>query len=96
VRGFDLVARYGGEEFVAVMPDTDLTLARAVAERLREMIEALPVKASEKTGDIDVTISIGVAMLESGDDSSALLKRADEALYRAKAAGRNRVDSLEA
>ncbi|MCW8861615.1 MAG: PleD family two-component system response regulator, partial [Rhodospirillales bacterium] len=63
VRGFDLVARYGGEEFVAVMPDTDLTLARAVAERLREMIEALPVKASEKTGDIDVTISIGVAML---------------------------------
>jgi two-component system cell cycle response regulator len=92
IRGIDLACRYGGEEFVVVMPETDLTVATMVAERLRRRIatEAFKIEQGQKT--VDVTISIGIAALNDAKDNAAtVLKRADQALYRAKREGRNRV-----
>jgi two-component system, cell cycle response regulator len=92
IRGIDLACRYGGEEFVIVMPETDLAVAAMVAERLRRRIAADAFAIEQGARSIPVTISIGIAALRAKDDSAAaLLKRADEALYRAKRDGRNRV-----
>ncbi len=90
VRGFDLVARYGGEEFVVVMPETPLPMALVVAERLRSVIAEKPFAVGEPKVDLPITISIGVAMTRGSSETPAsLLRRADEALYAAKNAGRN-------
>ena len=92
IRGIDLACRMGGEEFVVVMPETDMSVAAAVAERLRRKIAGEPFGIEQGRRQIDVTISIGIAALESGEDNAPrLLKRADQALYRAKRDGRNRV-----
>jgi two-component system cell cycle response regulator len=92
VRGIDLACRYGGEEFVVVMPDTDAGYAYTVAERLRQSIELTPFPISRAPHKINVTASIGIASSSgNGDDSDKLLHRADQALYRAKREGRNRV-----
>ena len=91
VRGIDLVVRYGGEEFVLVMPETDAEYASAVAERLRSDVEKVPF--ATRSGDqIPVTVSIGLAQWQGASDTAeALIRRADQALYAAKRAGRNRV-----
>ncbi|MGB6534952.1 MAG: PleD family two-component system response regulator [Xanthobacteraceae bacterium] len=92
IRGIDLACRYGGEEFVIVMPETDLTVAAMVAERLRRRIAADAFAIEQGACSIPVTISVGIAALRGKEDSAAaLLKRADHALYRAKRDGRNRV-----
>jgi two-component system cell cycle response regulator len=92
IRGIDLACRYGGEEFVVVMPETDLHVASAVAERLRRSIAGEPFVISKATRRIEVTISIGLTTLEHNAESVAdVMKRADNALYRAKHEGRNRV-----
>jgi two-component system cell cycle response regulator len=92
VRGIDLACRFGGEEFVVVMPDTEVTHAWAVAERLRKSVEATPFAVSRAPGTLNITISIGIAGSEGPTDTAeALLRRADQALYRAKRDGRNRV-----
>jgi two-component system cell cycle response regulator len=92
IRGLDLACRYGGEEFVIVMPETDMAVATAVAERLRRRIASEPFSIQQGAGSIEVTISIGIATLDpSIDNGASILKRADQALYRAKHAGRNRV-----
>lgn len=92
VRGIDLACRYGGEEFVVAMPDTDLSFAYSVAERLRKEVAEEPFKVSTSDGEISITISIGVTSNEGVEDTAEeLLKRADEALYQAKRDGRNRV-----
>jgi two-component system, cell cycle response regulator len=91
IRGIDLACRYGGEEFVVLMPETDLAVAAAVAERLRRRIASEPFVLQQGGKAIEVTISVGIAAYGSGDDAAALLKRADQALYRAKRDGRNRV-----
>jgi two-component system cell cycle response regulator len=92
VRGIDLACRFGGEEFVVVMPDTDVSHAWTVAERLRKSVETTPFGVSRAPGMLNITISIGVAGSEgAGDNADALLRRADQALYRAKRDGRNRV-----
>ena len=92
IRGIDLACRLGGEEFVVVMPDTDLAKAYLVGERLRQCIAAAPFYAGERIGTLEVTASVGVAALEFADDTPELiLKRADQALYRAKRDGRNRI-----
>jgi two-component system cell cycle response regulator len=91
VRGIDLVARYGGEEFVVVMPETDAAFAASVAERLRQDVESTPFDghAGER---FPVTVSIGLAEWQGATDTAeTLVKRADQALYAAKRAGRNRV-----
>ncbi|WP_375461083.1 PleD family two-component system response regulator [uncultured Enterovirga sp.] len=91
-RGVDLVARYGGEEIVVVIPDAGLDEARLVAERIRLKIGTIPFSLMRRDGQLQVTVSIGVAALQRGDTNPAeVIKRADVALYRAKHAGRNRV-----
>jgi two-component system, cell cycle response regulator len=92
VRGIDLACRYGGEEFVVVMPDTNIAVATAVAERLRRRIAAEPFPINQSTRTVQATISIGIAAMRSAEDMpSTIIKRADQALYRAKREGRNRV-----
>lgn len=92
VRGIDLACRYGGEEFVVVMPDTDMDFAYSIAERLRRSVETTPFVISRPPHGLNITISIGIAGSEGPSDSAAeLLHRADQALYRAKRDGRNRV-----
>lgn len=94
VRGIDLACRYGGEEFVVIMPETDVSFAYAVAERLRQNVADVPFPISTQDKPLTVTVSIGVTSIERPDDSSdTILKRADAALYRAKRDGRNRVVS---
>jgi two-component system cell cycle response regulator len=92
IRGIDLACRYGGEEFVLVMPETDMAVAAMVAERLRRRIAAEPFAIQQGSRVVPVTISIGIAALRDKNDTAAsVLKRADQALYRAKRDGRNRV-----
>lgn len=92
VRTVDLVARYGGEEFVVILPETPLDGAATFAERIRERLAQHPFGA-DVGRSVHLTASIGVASFPSprGETIEDLLARADEALYRAKAAGRNRV-----
>ena len=86
-RQTDLVARFGGEEFVILLPATSLENAAACAERIRRQLDAQPlVKAVGRT-----TASFGVAMLAGSETGADLLRRADQALYRSKKEGRNRV-----
>jgi diguanylate cyclase (GGDEF)-like protein/PAS domain S-box-containing protein len=96
-RQLDIFARLGGEEFVAVLPETDLEQARVIAEKLRVTLEQQSfVYAWSKGKAIPFTASIGVATRLPGEaEVSTLLKRADLALYRAKEAGRNRVEVEE-
>ncbi len=92
IRNIDLACRYGGEEFVVVMPDTDIAFARVVAERIRTEIAIHPFVVSNGAKQVPITISLGVASLSPGDKrADFLIKRADDALYAAKNAGRNRV-----
>jgi diguanylate cyclase (GGDEF)-like protein/PAS domain S-box-containing protein len=95
LRGGDLFGRYGGEEFVAILTETDMTRALQVAERLRIEIAGQVLERSDR--QINITVSLGVSELETEDtDFQDLLKRADQALYRAKTAGRNCVHSAGA
>ena len=91
IRREDLFARYGGEEFACVLPSTALPGGIVFAEHLRTLIEERP--CAFDTMQISFTISLGVTVLhkETGVDSGALIKRADENLYAAKRNGRNRV-----
>jgi two-component system cell cycle response regulator len=92
VRSSDLPARYGGEEFVVVMPETEPAVARAVAERLRHCVANKPFEAVKDDLMLDITISVGVANLtESVATPDDLFRLADDALYKAKAGGRNQV-----
>jgi len=92
VRAIDLPVRHGGEEFVVVMPDTELEHARRIAERIRLHVAGSPFRVMGGAELISVTISIGCAVSVGLDDRpDALVKRADEAVYEAKAKGRNRV-----
>lgn len=98
VRSVDLVGRLGGEEFVVVMPETSLGGAVVVAERLRAAVAEEPF-ILQSTGDkLPVTVSVGIAMTGDGNGNSqeSLMKRADDALYAAKNAGRNRTITFSA
>jgi diguanylate cyclase (GGDEF)-like protein len=88
-RETDVVTRFGGEEFILLLPDTSLAGAKALAERIRESIETLHVNHPIPA----LTVSIGVTQLEGHvENIEVLWKKADEALYRAKGAGKNRVE----
>ncbi len=85
LRESDTLARWGGEEFLVLAPETDLHQAQHLAWRLLEAVRQAPMAG------VPVTLSLGVACYREGDSVAALLSRADEAMYRAKAAGRNQV-----
>ncbi|MCA9642030.1 MAG: GGDEF domain-containing protein [Myxococcales bacterium] len=89
-RPTDLVARYGGEEFCVVLPDTDLQGAQAAAERVREAVARASLDYEVPLPS--VTISVGISLAQPDDAQGRLIERADAALYRAKASGRNRVE----
>ena len=93
IRSTDMVARYGGEEFLVLLPETDDAGAESFAERIREAVEQHPFGGRANQAPLKLTTSVGVATfpaarIESVED---LFARADAALYRAKADGRNRV-----
>jgi diguanylate cyclase (GGDEF)-like protein len=95
VRDIDLAARYGGEEFAVLLPQTDLAGAERVAERLRERMEMRLVEPSSDS-PFSVTASFGVAAFPEAGTPAALFAAADEALYRAKSAGKNCVVCADA
>lgn len=90
LRPIDFIARFGGEEFVLLMPDTPLSAGLHLIEKLRAAIQACPFHF--KGEPVTITTSIGVSAFRPGDRSDHVLKRADEALYRAKRRGRNCVE----
>lgn len=90
LRGSDFIARFGGEEFVLLMPSTLPAAGLKLLESLRASIEACPFHF--KGEPVTITVSIGMTAFRPGEHSDQVLKRADQALYRAKNAGRNRVE----
>lgn len=94
LRAQDLVARWGGEEFLVILPGTGIDSAMASAERLREALRSYDWKAVVGK-PIQVTISVGVSELCESDDMASVIRRADQALYRGKVGGRDRVEQEE-
>jgi diguanylate cyclase (GGDEF)-like protein len=92
MRTGDVVGRLGGEEFGVLMPDTDVAKAKLACERLRAEVAAARFTATDGT-PIRVTVSTGIALLVAGEERDHLVTRADDALYRAKEAGRNQVQT---
>jgi diguanylate cyclase (GGDEF)-like protein len=90
IRPRDQVYRYGGEEFLVLLPDTPLATARSVLERLRR--RACERAISDGKNTVSLSVSVGAAEPVSNEEPSAVLDRADAALYRAKEAGRNRLE----
>lgn len=91
VRDTDVLARWGGEEFVLLLCDTPAADAVTLMERLRQAVQAMQVPVPQSGGPITVTVSIGLARHTPADPLAGTLERADQALYAAKAGGRNRV-----
>jgi two-component system, cell cycle response regulator len=92
VRAIDLPCRYGGEEFTVIMPETRMADALRIAERIRKHVSASPFKVANGDEMLTVTVSVGVSATGGPEDTpEALLKRADEGVYEAKASGRNTV-----
>ena len=91
---YDRSFRYGGEEFVVVLPDTDATMAWIVAERIKKIFEKEPFVFDTKDGTrktVSLTLSIGLAGYKRGMSPGALMEQADEAMYKAKSEGKNKV-----
>lgn len=90
IRPPDFFVRFGGDEFAVVLPHTDLSGAAAVAERILAKVRQLTIPTDEE-GSIRCSVSIGVAHYRSGESATDLIRRADERLYDAKRAGKNRI-----
>jgi diguanylate cyclase (GGDEF)-like protein len=95
VRIFDVCTRFGGEEFAVMMPGGTAESAGAIAERIRQRVEAYQRNEPDLVG-LRVTASIGVAVSPPGVTARDLIERADRALYHAKRAGKNRVSTARA
>ncbi|MGN3963306.1 diguanylate cyclase [Burkholderia gladioli] len=98
LRSHDVVARYGGEEFVVVLPDTDSAGARTVAERIRDSVRQLGIEhAGAESGYVTVSVGVATWRPDAGypTNVAVVIDAADQALYRAKASGRNRVFEAE-
>lgn len=94
LRKHDVLGRMGGEEFAVFLPQTDREDAQRVTERLRSLVAAQPLMSER--GPVSLTVSIGLAMCQPGEPTENALHRADQAMYQAKASGRNQVVSLVA
>jgi diguanylate cyclase (GGDEF)-like protein len=93
LRKSDTIARYGGEEFVIVLPETNISGAQVVGEKVRKAIENCEIEYGEDaTKALKVTVSVGGAEFNQGEDRMSLIERADKNLYKAKANGRNRLE----
>jgi two-component system, cell cycle response regulator len=92
LRPYDAVGRYGGEEFLVIMPGCDTTEALIVSERLRTLFDENPIVSSE--GILHVRLSLGAVVIKGKNrlNTDSVVKSADDALYRAKNLGRNRVE----
>jgi diguanylate cyclase (GGDEF)-like protein len=90
LRPYDSIGRYGGEEFIVVFPGCDAVSASAIAERIRRSISAVPIMARSER--IFVTASIGIAEARRSQHADAVIREADKALFRAKQAGRDRIE----
>lgn len=96
IKGRDIAARFGGEEFVVLLPDTPLDGACQLAETIRNTVEKLSIKRTDKNETIsNITVSFGVAHYRKGEPMSEFIARADNALYQSKKGGRNRVTAAE-
>jgi len=95
LRSFDMVVRLGGEEFFVAMPEVGYEAALSVSDRLRRSVAEKPIQIPGQDA-IPVTISLGVTMADADEPMEAGLKRADQAMYRAKQSGRNRVEAVPA
>ncbi len=91
VRPTDRVARYGGDEFGVFLSGADLSTGVETAQRIRRQIDSTNFDVGDNAGRLAVTLSMGLAVVEGDDSGSSLIKRADEALYESKQAGRNRL-----
>jgi diguanylate cyclase (GGDEF)-like protein len=89
----DILVRYGGDEFAVLLPNVNGPDASVIAERVREAVSGHDMALDGHTGDLNVAVSIGVAELVPGQSLDEILKSADEAMYRAKGAGRNAVST---
>ncbi len=89
VRNTDLLYRYGGDEFVGGLSQTDVNGAFEVSERIRRGVEALPAYGDQKSDKVEM--SIGITMIQADDDFNIAFRRADQALYKAKQSGKNRI-----
>jgi diguanylate cyclase (GGDEF)-like protein len=96
LRAYDDVGRYGGEEFVAILPRTSLDTAQVVAERLRTAIETADIMQKTNGDRHLLTASLGLSQWKPFDTVDTMIQRADQALYRAKVAGRNRIEIEDA
>ena len=97
IRNVDMPCRVGGEEFIIILPATELHLAQKIGERIRRAIAAKPFSAGALSGTLNITVSVGLSTLAgSSDKVDEFLRRADQALYRAKREGRNRVTHVAA
>jgi len=85
------LSRFGGEEFLILMPHADLKAALVVAEKVRRNIESLQFQINEKK--FSVTISMGLAQLDSSDDTNGLIEKADKAMYKSKKSGKNKIST---
>jgi len=91
-RKSDILVRYGGEEFMIILPDADAVRLAEAAEAFRICVAASPVMIDQGSTPLNITISVGGALLCSGEShAEGIIGRADKALYRAKVSGRNRV-----
>jgi diguanylate cyclase len=95
VKGRDVVCRYGGEEFALLLPETPLTGARALAEKIRHVVSLGRIRRLDRNETVgNITISAGVTVLKHGEPFTDFIARADAALYQSKSHGRNRVSVL--
>jgi len=87
LRAVDILGRYGGEEFLILLPETSLSAAQMIAERLRASFVETPLPTD--SGPLRITVSVGIAEFSKFDSFQSLVERSDSALYEAKRAGRN-------
>jgi diguanylate cyclase (GGDEF)-like protein len=95
VRRTDIIARYGGDEFGILLPETKKSMAIRVSEKIRKQVEMRPFRWEDKTFRITVSIGVAAALQHGAGDWNGLLNAADQALYRAKGGGRNRVIAFD-
>lgn len=90
LRPYDLTCRFGGEEFLVCLPNTTVSIAHIAIERLREKISQIKIRIANDI-EINITASFGITLLSADEDWNIAIEHADEAMYQAKARGRNRV-----